>query len=75
MHQAARLRTIAPRFVTAFQSKLNLFQLQLSTGNTMRFENMSSFMARTKTDLVPDFAKYATMCENLVESLQSAFRI
>ena len=60
--------------VTAFQSKLNLFQLQLSTGNMMQFENMSSFTARTKTDLVSDFAKYATICENLCESFAKRFQ-
>ena len=60
--------------VTAFQSKLNLFQLQLSTGNMMQFENMFSFMARTKTDLVPDFAKYSTICENLCESFAKRFQ-
>ena len=60
--------------VTAFQSKINLFQPQLSTGNTMQFENMSLFMARTKTDLVVDFAKYATICKNLCGSFAKRFQ-
>ena len=60
--------------IAAFQSKLNLFQLQLSTGYMMQFQNMFLFMARTKTTLVPDFAKYATICENLCESFAKRFQ-
>ena len=59
--------------VKAFQSKLNLFQLQLSAGNMMQFKCMSSFVAKTKLDFVPDFAKYAKICEDLNESFQKRF--
>ena len=59
--------------VKAFQSKLNLFQLQLSAGNMMQFKCMSSFVAKTKLDFVPDFAKYAKIFEDLNDSFQKRF--
>ena len=59
--------------VKAFQSKLNLFQLQLSTGNMMQFKSMSSFVAKTKLDFVSDFVKYANICEDLNESFKKRF--
>ena len=59
--------------VKAFQSKLNLFQLQLSTGNMLQFKSMSSFVAKTKLDFVPDFMKYANICEDLNESFKKRF--
>ena len=59
--------------VKAFQSKLNLFQLQLSTGNMMQFKSMSSFVVKTKLDFVPDFVKYANICEDLNESFKKRF--
>ena len=43
----------------AFQSKLELFQKELSTGNMIQFKSMSLFLEKTKADLVPDFEKYA----------------
>ena len=54
----------------AFQSKLNLFQLQLSTGNMMQCKSMYSFVAKTKLDFVPDFVKYTNICEDLNESFK-----
>ena len=59
--------------VKAFQSKLNLFQLQLSTGNMMQFKSMSSFVAKTKLDFVPDFVKYANICKDLNKSFKKCF--
>ena len=59
--------------VKAFQSKLNLFQLQLSTESMMQFKSMSSFVAKTKLDFVPDFVKYANICEYLNESFKKRF--
>ena len=59
--------------VKAFQSKLILFQLQLSTGNMMQFKSMSSFVAKTKLDFIPDFVKYANICEDLNESFKKRF--
>ena len=59
--------------VKAFQSALNLFQLQLSTGNMMQFKYISSFVTKAKIDFVPDFTKYAKICEDLCESFAKRF--
>jgi len=44
--------------VNAFQGKLKHFQQQLSIGNMMQFEGMSSFTNKTQTDLVRDVEKH-----------------
>ena len=59
--------------VDAFQSKLELFQKQLSTGNMIQFKSMSLFLEKTKADLVPDFEKYAIMCGDLRENFSKRF--
>ena len=62
--------------VKAFQSKLNLFQLQLSTGNMMQFKSMSSFVAKTKLDFIPDFVKRTlTFAKISMKVLKNAFMI
>ena len=55
--------------VKAFPSKLNLFQLQLSTGNMMQFKYMASFVTKTKLD----FTKYTKICKDLNESFKKRF--
>ena len=39
----------------------------------MQFKSMSSFVAKTKLDFVPNFVKYANICENLNESFKKRF--
>ena len=60
--------------VDAFQSKLELFQKQLSFGNMIQFKSVSLFLEKTKADLVPDFEKYAVMCGDLRENLLKRFQ-
>ena len=60
--------------VDAFQSKLELFQKRLSTGNMIQFKSMSLLLEKTKAYLVPDFEKYATMCGNLRENFSKRFQ-
>ena len=47
--------------------------MQLSTVNTMQFKYMSSYVAKTRIDFVPDFTKYAKICEDLSESFAKRF--
>ena len=58
--------------IKTFQSKLNLFQLQPSTGNMMQLY-MTSFVTKTKLDFVPDFAKCTKICEDLNKSFKKRF--
>ncbi|XP_077972792.1 EPM2A-interacting protein 1-like [Styela clava] len=60
--------------VDALQSKLELFQKQLSTGNMIQFESMSLFFEKRKADLVPDFEKYAVMCGDLRQNFLKRFQ-
>ena len=39
----------------------------------MQFKSMSSFVAKTKLHFVPDFVKYANICEDLNESFKKRF--
>ena len=60
--------------VDTFQSKLEMFQKQLSSGNMIQFKSMSLFLEKTKADLVPDFEKYAVMCKDLREKFSKRFQ-
>ena len=60
--------------VDAFQSKLELFQKQLSTGSMIQFESMSLFLEKTKADSVPDFEKYAIISGDLRENFKTFSR-
>ena len=59
--------------VKAFQSKFNLFRLQLSLGSLMQFKSMSSLVAKTKLDFAPDFVKYPHICEDFNKSFKKRF--
>ena len=60
--------------VNAFQSKLKLFQKQLSTGNMIQVKSTFLFLEKTRADLVPDFEKYAIMCGDLSENFSKRFQ-
>jgi len=40
----------------------------------MQFKGMTSFMNKTRTDLVPDLEKYVKMCEDLRENFSKCFQ-
>ena len=61
--------------VDTFQSKLKLFQQQLSTGNTMQLKGMSSFITRKRADLASDFGKCAECVRTVLKTFQNAFEI
>ena len=39
----------------------------------MQFKSISSFVAKTKLDFIPDFVKYANICEDLNENFKKRF--
>jgi len=73
MWPAISLKMARKRFTECsqcFQGKLK----QLSTDNTMQFKSMTSFINKTRTDLVPDLEKYVKMCEDLRENFKTLSR-
>ena len=77
MYQNARTNQLLSELlntVDAFQSKLELFQKQLSAGNMIQFKSMSLFLEKTRADLVPDFEKYAIKCGDLSENFSKRFQ-
>ena len=60
--------------IDAFQNKLSLFQKQLSSGNTMLFQSMSSSVSNCNSNFISDFKKYVYYCQDLGESFPKKFQ-
>ena len=60
--------------IDAFENKLSLFQKQLSSGNIMYFQSMSSFASNCNSNFFLDFRKYAHYCQDPGESFLKKFQ-